>query len=239
MDYQTILDLYDITGQIKKATMRIAVITSNFGNFDLIRTIPKQSIEYDRFYFTEENSPYPAHTIDNRLKAKIFKIMPHLFLPDYDIYIWVDANVQIKSDKFVAYLSEELLNDKSVIDFIISPHPHRDNIYDEAGFIIDSIKKGSKYLRARYSAESIEKEIDHIGPGLKGLYYCGIFARKNDPIVNQMCENWFMDNILWTNFDQINFVANLYKYHLTVYRINFGDFYNNDFYNLNKHLVLA
>ena len=211
--------------------MKIAVITSNFGNFDAIKQLPKQTIKYDRFYYDEKNSPYPAHTIDNRLAAKIFKIMPHKILPDYDVYIWIDGNVEIKRDNFVNEITTHLGKN----DFCISPHPFRKNIYEEAEFIINSIKADSKYLSGRYSIEPIQREIEHIGSGLKDLYYCGIFARRNDPIVNQMCESWFMDNVLWTNFDQLNFISNINKYHLNIKRITFGPFYDNPTYKLHKH----
>ena len=53
--------------------------------------------------------PLRKFSIDNRYanrrNAKIYKIMPHLFVPGYDYYIWVDATHAVKMDpKEIVYL---------------------------------------------------------------------------------------------------------------------------------------
>lgn len=210
--------------------MKIAVVTANFGNFDSVKPIPEQDIAFDRHYFTEENNPYPMDGLNNRLKGKYFKILTHRILPEYDVYIWVDGNVQIKSSSMIRKMAE------GCKDVLISPHPIRKTIYEEAAFIINSIKRGDSYLSSRYNAESIRRYVENIGPGRQGLYYCGLFARKNTPHINKIFEQWWTETMLWANFDQIEFVrvAEYYSLDLEVFR--FGDFYNNEYYSLSKHL---
>lgn len=212
--------------------MKIAVITANIGGFDTVNNMVPQSVSFDRFYYTDSNLPVPMHTQDPRMRAKLMKICPHWFLPDYDIYVWVDANIEVKSPDFI----KTVLNCELVNDISISKHPSRTDIYQEAKFITDSIKSGSKYLSSRYSVESIEKEIAVIGPGMEGLYWCGLFARKNNAWINKCFEQWFLDNVLYTNFDQISFVKMVNKSNLKLGLFDMGDFYNNDYYRLTKHL---
>jgi len=205
--------------------------------FDTKKTIPQQNIPFDRYYYTEENSPFPFHTIDNRLRAKVFKILPHLILPDYDYYIWLDANIQVKSSDLVSTLIGHLTNrDITKKDIAISPHPFRNSIYEEANFIVSSIKSGSRYITSRYSATSTEKEIQDIGPGLEGLYWCGLMVRRNTPAINAACDEWFRRNILYTNFDQLSFVDIVKKFHIDLATFNLGDFYNNKFYKIVHHI---
>lgn len=214
--------------------MKIAVITANFGGFDTVKQLPEQDIDFDRYYFTEQNSPYPFHTIDSRLRAKVFKIMCHKVLPDYDMYVWLDGNVQVNSPSLVSMLVN------SCEDFVIQKHPDRSTIYEEAEFIIGGIENNYRYLKARYNPEAIKKEIDWIGPGLTGLYACGIFARRNTPEINAACEQWYLDNVLFANFDQIAFVNRVHKHNLKVATIDFGGtFHNNDFVSLIAHSKIA
>jgi hypothetical protein len=216
--------------------MKIAAITSNIGGFDTVKKIPDQIITFDRFYYTDANLPAPMHTQDNRMKAKLMKICPHLFLPDYDFYIWIDGNIQVKVNDFIHRIA--LHSTKK--GFAISNHPCRKSIYEEADFIIAGLKKGSKYLSARYSIESIKAEMTniqkHCGNDLKGLYWCGLFMRPNDPWVNECCERWFMDNVLYSNFDQLSFVKMITWGNLEVNTFNLGEFTDNAYYKLIDHL---
>ena len=220
--------------------MKIAVITANYGGIDQVHEIVPQNVPFDRFYYTEANSPFPMHTIDNRLKAKVPKIIPHLIpeLSEYDIFVWVDANVNIKSIDFLRKLITPVIHGASIS---ISAHPVRKSIYEEAQFIINQVNSDQRYLTARYTADSIAKEIKHIGPGYEksGLYYCGIFATKNNRHINNMRENWYLDNILFTNFDQLNFVSNVRAHNIKLATVEFGDFYHNEYYSLTKHLKVA
>jgi len=56
---------------------------------------------YNNIKVWNQKKIYDFSTIDNysnRRNAKIYKILPHLFLPGYDYYIWCDANCIFKED---------------------------------------------------------------------------------------------------------------------------------------------
>ena len=212
--------------------MKVAVISANIGGFDTEKPIPKQTVEFDRYYYTDKNLPVPMHTQDARMKAKLMKIVPHLYLPNYDVYVWLDGNIQVKSERFI----ETILQALDGKDISISNHPFRSDIYHEAAFICDEIKKGNKYLSTRYSIDSVKREMEDISQDLEGLYWCGCFARVNSRLVNIAFEEWFMQNILYTNFDQLSFVKVVNGVGLKLGIFDFGSFYGNDYYELKHHL---
>lgn len=205
----------------------IAVVTANFGGFDIQHEIPPQDIQFDRFYFTEKNSPLPLSGLSNRLKAKYFKILTHRILSNYDVFVWMDANIQVKSSDFVRTVAG------SINEVAISRHPFRDTTEQEFNFIRDQIKSGSKYLSERYKIDALQAELLAIDYP-KDLYWCGLFARLNTSKVNAEFEKWWNWCIEYTDFDQNTFseVAR----HLRVNTFELGNFYDNPYYRLSKHL---
>ena len=75
-------------------------------------------------------------------RQRIMKIQPYLFF-DYDISIWIDGNLTIigNLDEFVSQNDAEL---------VVSKHPARNCIYDEARMIV-KLKKDTK--------DSIDRQI--------------------------------------------------------------------------------
>ncbi len=211
--------------------MKIAVITANIGGFDTENVIPTQDIAFDRFYINDRSCPYTAYKVDNRLKAKIFKILPHKTWPGYDVYIWIDGNIQVKAGNFISRIVNKLEGG----EVVISRHSERSSVYEEADFICTELKKGHKYLQARYTEESIRKEVDSFGPGLEGLYWCGCFARLNNEKVNKAFDDWFIDNVIWSYFDQNSFVYQMHKHQLKLNIIEWGDYYVNEHYAFTEH----
>lgn len=207
--------------------MTIAVITANIGSFDQQHEIPTQSVAYDRFYLTE--CALPFHTSDNRLKAKYYKMLAHEIY-SHDILIWMDGNVKIKSQTFIA----DIVSCMGDSDIVISEHPTRKTVFEEAEYIATEIRSGNKYLASRYTAESIVAEVKDYPP-CTGLYWCGLFARRNNQKVNTAFTDWFLDNVKWTNFDQNSFVKMLHVHGLKTSIINWGSFYDNNNYSLSKH----
>jgi hypothetical protein len=220
--------------------MKIAVISANIGGIDTPKQMPKQNIDFDYFYFNEGNLPVPMTGLDNRLKAKLFKMQAHKLFPNYDILIWMDSNIQVKTNDFIDTMVNALTLD---FDIAISKHPSRNCIYEETQFIVDEIAKGNKYLSTRYNSEALINEAQHFRANSHrenaGLYWCGLFARRNNKKVNAFFDQWYMDNILWGNFDQTNFVFEAEKHDMKLSIINWGNFYKNENYELTNHLKIA
>jgi len=215
--------------------MKIAVITANIGGFDKCNAMPEQDIAFDRYYIDDANCPYPAYKIDNRMKAKIFKMLGHKIWPEYDVYVWIDGNIRVKAGNFIS----RIVNTMEGGDVVISNHSERSSVYEEANFIYTELKKGHKYLRARYSGDLIMDEVKSYGEGLKGLYWCGCFARLNNEKVNKAFDDWYIDNTLWSYFDQNSFVYEMHKHQLKLNIIEWGDYYKNEHYGFTDHKKMS
>lgn len=208
--------------------MKAALITANMGGIDQHKTHPVQTILADLHYFTEENSPYTFQDCNNRLAGKYFKMCTHKILSDHDIFIWADANIQIKSSRFIEFL----INSLGDADIAISKHPFRKSPKEECDFVCNEIDKGNAYLSARYSKRAMQKELEFIGD-VEGLYWCGLFIRRNKPEINELFEKWFEGNVLFQAFDQNLFSKYAPEMKLNVF--DMGNFYSNDYYSLVKH----
>ena len=98
--------------------MKKVIYTTIIGKYDTLeepKFIPK---DYDFICFTDQkiNKPNSIWEIrqvlplyeDNTRTARKYKILPHRFLPEYDISIWTDGNEIIVGD--INKLQEKYLN---------------------------------------------------------------------------------------------------------------------------------
>lgn len=173
------------------------------------------------------------------MRAKFFKIQPHRIHHDYDTFIWIDGNVQIKSERFVSELLEGLDGNQ----IAIARHPLRNCIYDEAAFISDSIKTGSVYLKARYDSKATIQNTEVYRasghpPGW-GLFWCGLFARRADTATNNFFDEWWAHCLSWPrSIDQIPFAVLARRMEVKMGIMDWGNFYENENYKLIPHLKI-
>ena len=194
------------------------------GGFDA----PKQQPIPVRYY-DDTNAHFPMFNQDARMKAKFYKMLSHR-VSDAPLLGWIDGNVQVKKDL-------GMLEAMGSADIVISRHPTRNTATEEANFILRELHKDNIYLAKRYDYYTIAKEIESIPVPWRtnGLYWCGLFLRRNNPKVNAAFEDWFMENVLWSTFDQNSFVKIIHKYELKVATVDWGPFYDNNYYSLVKH----
>lgn len=213
--------------------MKIALITANIGGIDDVLEIPEQTMTFDRIVYAEQNLPYPLPNFDNRTRARYFKMMPHRYLPGYDIYIWLDGRVQVTSNKFI----EEFVRKLTGHDFVCTLHPSdRKHIYDELKFILHEMNKGNHYLISRYGHQYMRKELEfyyanNFSVDNNPLLSSGMFARLNSPDANACCAEWFMRSLEFTNFDQAMLSYVLDEFKMKVNHIN----YTNEIFTVLKH----
>lgn len=215
--------------------MRIAVITANIGAIDIDRPIPKQSIDFDRFYF-RDGSPYPRYDFSNRLKAKFFKVQSHNVdaLQQYDVHVWIDAAYQIISSEWLQWMIHQLQG----FDITVTKHQERSCIYKEADFVQLMIARNNHYIRLRYQREPIKAQADHYRskgyPANNGLYACGMFARWNNKKNNDAFNDWWIENCKWSIQDQLSFPVVAREHQLSVNPIDINLF-NNPYFAWKDH----
>ena len=80
--------------------MKIAVVTSSIGTNELIKPVPFKGVDYHALVDKSPANGWNVHpvlpfssdpTYKNRRNAKVYKVLPFAFLPDYDYYFWVDS----------------------------------------------------------------------------------------------------------------------------------------------------
>lgn len=152
--------------------------TSISGSKDLPRNDIKV-IEYDRFK-------------DDRMNAKIAKIMPHLFM-DCEYSVWVDGNIYplMEESEYI-----KLLGDK---DIAVFRHPERQNVYDEADFC---------KLKGKDIGDRIDPQIARYkkeGFDGSGLVACGFIVRRHTKEIKRLCEQWWAEICTCSVRDQISF----------------------------------
>lgn len=157
------------------------IYTAICGGFDPPRT--------DIKCFTEN-----GHFTSHRMGAKLYKILPHLFMPESPVTIYVDGNIipLAKEDEIV---SELLPGDSNIGCFT---HPWRPTVQHEI----------SECLRLKFMKENEATQLRHfLGEQTKTLPLCecGILARRNTPEVNQFNNLWWSLLCRFSERDQVTF----------------------------------
>lgn len=185
---------------------KIAVITSIFGDniklhdpsntFDNTDYIAFVDREHDCKVWKQIISP--SFSMDkqyqSRRDAKIYKIMPHLFLPEYDVYIWTDPTHELVSDPHS--ICDEYLVDN---DIALFRHTSRRCAYREANEII---KLNYDHIDL---VESQKKFYEESGfPKGLGLFELPVSIRKNCSTINAMNMRWWEQICKYSSRDQIS-----------------------------------
>ncbi len=131
----------------------------------------------------------------HRRNAKIFKIMPELFISGYDVYFWVDASHELVRNPQHVY-DEYLTNS----DYAMFKHRERDCAYDES-----EIVKQLKYDHE----ELITSEMEYfrsIGfPRNNGLFELSAFVKKRNHKTTLASIKWWEYICKYSSRDQLSF----------------------------------
>ncbi|MEK6829635.1 MAG: glycosyltransferase domain-containing protein [Nanoarchaeota archaeon] len=185
---------------------KIAVITSIFGNgtklFDPATVF--ENTDYFAFVDKEHDCKVwkqiksPSFSMDQKYQgrrdAKIYKIMPHLFLPEYDVYIWTDPTHElIKNPHDVCdeYLKEH--------DIALFYHTTRKCAYKEAAEIIKL-----NYDHIDLVENQVKYYSDSGFPERHGLFELPVSIRKNCESINAMNLRWWEQICKFSSRDQIS-----------------------------------
>lgn len=185
---------------------KIAVYTAIFGGYDTAPILNHVDTEIDYILYTDQAdfnapSPWQVRVVpsifkDPQVDARRIKVLSHLFLPDYDITVWIDGNFTLQK------LSAALIKDiTSRAPVALCKHQFRSCIYDEATEIlkrgIDAstpVLKQMQYYQARQF------------PANFGLHATGFLVRNHqDSHTIKMNMRWW--ELLSTNSkrDQLSF----------------------------------
>lgn len=182
---------------------RVAVYTCITNSYDQLRAPPDWP-GCDFICFTD--NPYlrsksweirvlPDEPLDAARKSRLPKILPHRFLLEYSISVWMDANVTFNCD--VAALARRSLTDQPALFF---RHPERSCVFAEAAMCI-KLKKDEAAILERQAAEYREIGL----PAESGLYECTVIMRRHrNPAVIELMEHWWREVMARSRRDQVS-----------------------------------
>ncbi|WP_051331618.1 glycosyltransferase [Methylocaldum szegediense] len=145
----------------EKDKKKIAIYTAIAGGYDSIKLPEKLDPRFDYVLFTDTPAPdtgvYKIRPItyfheDVTRTARYIKTHPHVLLADYDLAVWIDANIMILGDIYP--LIENFLASGKPVGAV--PHPMRKSIYEERWACIRHEKDAPEIMHeqlARYRSQ--------------------------------------------------------------------------------------
>ncbi|HKM04754.1 MAG TPA: glycosyltransferase domain-containing protein [Lachnospiraceae bacterium] len=216
---------------------KIVIYTAIFGNYDELKEPEFIDKEADYICFTDnknlKSSTWSIITIDAMYeddplrKAKIYKILPHKYLPEYNWSIWVDASVRIKKS-----LVQLLFNQVGKENCLFIIHGIRICAYEEAKVCmegkLDSVSTIERQMN-EYKKNGFPKDF--------GLIACGLLWRNhNDKEVIELMEQWWSEIERGSRRDQLSLPYCLWK---SKFKFDYMDInlYNNSYFEVEKHNI--
>lgn len=217
--------------------------TTIFGNKDKLMEPKHVSDNFDYICFTDQDfkskvwqikKVAPSHK-DPARAAKIYKILPHKYLSEYEYSIFADGNLEVQGD--LNKLIDQYLDKKNMATFDHKNlYDSWDCIYEEARQCIRLTKKGSY----KEEPELMQKQVDYYReqgyPERNGLISGMILVRRHnkDDVVKTM-EDWWKEIESWSRRDQLSFNYVAWKNDFRFAYIP-GDSRNNEFFKHHLHL---
>ena len=214
-----------------KPKNKIAVVTAIIGGEDCLRE--DQFIDSDVDYIAYMDRDVASPLWDVRKvsyspykeavrQAKMYKVLPHLYLPEYDYVLWMDGTMALRGK--VQDMITKFLTDS---DIAVFPHKDRDCVYKE--YIVDMNLARHSYgeplsiredQRRRYKADGLKPK--------SGLYECGFILRRQTPQIERLNERWWAEISIATSSDQVPFRYALYKTGIKITKLSPGNMYNSN-----------
>lgn len=196
--------------------MKKVIYTTIIGKYDILEEPSFIPEGYDFICFTDQkiNKPNSIWEIrqvlplykDNTRTARKYKILPHRFLPEYDISIWTDGNELVVGD--INKLQEKYLKDKNMAIYNhMSCWDKRDCVYEEAKAIFNLGNQNNNWKDdPLIITKQMERYVSEQYPPNGGLIVSGVMFRKhNKKDVIDCMETWWTELKYGSRRDQLSF----------------------------------
>jgi hypothetical protein len=199
--------------------VKVAVVTSVYGDYDPIRVPAVQTLHTEWLCVTDGQTdvPTPWQTIIEprphlhpRMAGKVARCRPD-FYTDADVTIWLDASAGLPRRSSVAALCDAL-GDGEIAQF---PHPDRSDVLSEA-----EVSAGMRKYRGQPMAAQVAHYRKLGMPG--GLWATGCIVRRNTPTVRAFGDTWLVEMMRWSWQDQLSEPYALWKHGLAPVAISGG-----------------
>lgn len=182
---------------------KICIYTTLFGEIDKLNPVinPVKGIDYICFTDRERDAKGwtqiivdPKQPTDN-LNAKVFKVLPHQHLQNYEYSMFVDANTV-----FLGRTGELIDICLSGGDFVMWQHPLREDTLTEVCAIISHLRHGPEKI-----LEQIQHYVEQGLPRNAGVFEASfIWRRHMSPDVSNFMDKWWEHICKFSSRDQIS-----------------------------------
>jgi len=188
---------------------KIIVYTANYDNYDRLRSPWVKSDNADYVCFSDEEftcedwevRQIPSHDKDPNRSAKIFKILPEKYFPEYEYSLWVDAS------RLIA-IEPQILIDRYLqhSDIAVYRHPFLHCAYDEAQRCNRLQLDRSALIDAQMAAYKKEGY-----PKNRGLSENPIILRRHTKNIAELNKLWWLQIETYSKRDQLSLDYSLWK----------------------------
>jgi hypothetical protein len=226
--------------------MNRVIYTAIFGDYDYLETPKYVPDGFDFICFTDTNLESDFWDVrkviplykDSTRNARRYKLLPHRYLSEYDISIWMDGNFLIRND--VNEMIDKYLSDRN---FACHDHKNcqldpRGCVYQEAEAIFH-LGNNDPNKKFKDDPKLIQRQMgrymDMHYPRNNGLIVSGILLRKhNEEDVKITMEKWWEELKYGSKRDQLSFDYSAWKTDLKFNYIS-GDIRDNKYFYLLSH----
>jgi len=199
--------------------VKIAIVTSMFGNRDVLQSPRYVFNDVDYYAFVDKIHQCSVwsqkigtqFTTDDRFSArrnaKIYKVVPELFIPGYDYYFWIDATHEVVVDP--KKIIETYMKNFEIGCF---KHTTRNCLYEEGKEILNL---GISYDYPENVISQLNKYFSEGFQQQKGLWEMSAFIRKNTNDIKKLNLMWWEQICRYSSRDQISFPYCLWKTGIT------------------------
>jgi len=148
------------------------VYTVITGDYDSLRKIKKEE-GFDYICFTNNKGlksdsweirslpeDIENSELSNVKKQRKLKILPHIYLKEYDLSVYIDANIDVVGS-ITDFVDKECSKEKGYL--FIGKHPDRDCIYDEAKAVLKYKKDKEEIVNSQIDGYRKEGFPEHYG----------------------------------------------------------------------------
>lgn len=161
------------------------------------------------------------------LSAKVFKLLPHLYFPDYSHSLWIDASLTLTTGDIHAWVDSHLARN----NFTVFLNTKRPTLLEEAQFLRDSKKVKPEELDrqlAFYAKEGLPLEGDMINGST-------ILRAHNASDVVRFDELWWEQVRTYTMRDEVSFRYLQWKHGFPYGVYDFPSRYDNPWVRVHEH----
>lgn len=197
-------------------------------NIDFVCFTDNQNLVYNDNGWIIKPIPKDLLKLSDVKKQRMLKILPHKYLSEYDISLWVDANINILCDV------NDFLNtlDFNKYHFFSRKHPRRNCIYDEGPAVVSCHKDTQQSVDEQLTGYRKEGF-----PAKYGLIESNMLARKhNEEDCKLLDEKWARELILKSHRDQLSFDYARWVTKVEIGYFDIGRMKSNDKFRSENHI---